>query len=135
MYQLKINSIVSCLIILSVLLINSCKKTEDESPEKATITIASPSANDMIKYGSTVNISGKIESPDGIHGYRIVIRKKSDNAVQLDTSEHAHGYSIDFNQNWTNYVQGHNDMELEVFGILGHDGSTASKKIIFHCYE
>lgn len=135
MYQLKINSIVSCLIIVSVLLINSCKKTENESSGKATITIVSPSADDMDKYGSTINISGKVESPDGIHGYRIVIRKKSDNAVQLDTSEHAHGYSIDFNQNWTNNVPGNNDMELEVFGTLGHDGSTVSKKIIFHCYE
>jgi hypothetical protein len=124
-----------------VLFAVSCKKEdpapkEDHAPHttEATITITSPSENQEIDHHATLNITGKIESSEELHGYKIVIRQKSDGSVKFEKSKHAHGTSIEFSETWENNVDGMQNMELEVIAILDHDGNTASSKVNFHCH-
>jgi phosphate-selective porin len=136
MFSKKIKTITLGLMATAILFATSCKKEEPTPvPAKATITVTSPSETDAFDHNATVNITGKIEYSEGLHGYKIFIRKKADNSVQFEKNEHAHGTTIDFSESWVNNLDGHNDMELEVIAILDHDGNTTSKKVNFHCHH
>src|SRR5690606_5140928 len=123
MFSKKIKPIALGLMTTALLFATSCSKEEPTpEPAKATITVTSPFENEAFDHNATVSITGKIEYSEGLHGYQIIVRKKSDNSVQFEKDEHAHGTTIDFNENWVNNLDGHNDMELEVIAILDHDG-------------
>jgi hypothetical protein len=122
-------------------LVSSCKKkdkkSEDPQPDlkkEASITIYSPTTGQQFDHGATVTISGKIESDEQLHGYKLIIRQKSDNSEKYVENAHTHSKTIEFSETWDVDVEGHQDMELEVIGILDHDGNTITKKIDFHCH-
>lgn len=135
MFSKKITTIALGLIATATLLVTSCKKNNHKPEiEKAIITITTPTEMQKFDKDATVSITGKIEYSKDLHGYQIIIRQKSDNSVKFKKDEHAHGKSINFNESWTNNLDGHNDMELEVIAIVDHDGNTTSKKVNFHCH-
>lgn len=121
-------------IITLVIVTSSCKKEEDvHANYSATITITSPEADQKFDHHSNVTISGKIESDDELHGYKLVIRQLSDGAEKFSKEYHVHGKKIEFNEVWMNMIEIHQDMELEVIVVIDHDGNTISKKVVFHC--
>jgi hypothetical protein len=125
-----------------VLIFSACKKKtekpreEDHTkhPHTAEITITSPSAGQAFDHKTTVVISGKIEASEELHGYRLIIRQKSDQAEAFSIQKHAHGKTLSFSESWENNVTGMQDMELEVIAVIDHDGGTVSKKLDFHCH-
>lgn len=139
MFKTKLKTIALGLMATATIYTTSCNKEEPkpepEQPVTATITITSPSANQEFEHDETVNITGKIEHSEELHGYQIIIRKKSDNSVQFQKEEHAHGTTVDFNESWVNDLHEHNEMELEVIAVIDHDGNTVSKKVNFHCHH
>lgn len=118
----------------------SCEKKEkghdhQEPPATTTtITITTPTEGQAIDHHAMVNVTGKIESNVELHGYKIIIRQKSDNSVKFEQNKHAHGTTINFNESWENNVDGMQDMELEVIAVVDHDGNTTNKKLNFHCH-
>lgn len=137
MYRNKLKTLAFGLIATTIFA-SSCKKevpqTNDQEQRQTTITITSPSENQEIEENATVNITGKIESSESLHGYEIIIRKKADSTVHFYKEEHAHGTVINYTESWVNNLHGHNEMELEVKAILDHDGTSTSKKVNFHCH-
>lgn len=132
----KIKSISLGLMATAALFTTSCGKDDHihEPDATAIITITTPTEGQEIDHHAMVNVTGKIESTAELHGYQIIIRQKSDNAVKFEKDAHAHGTTINFNENWENTVTGMQDMELEVIAIIDHDGNTTSKKVNFHCH-
>jgi len=131
----KINTILLSGLMMMVFTLTSCKKDgNSKNKTSADITITAPTEMQTFEQNATVNITGTIAYADGLHGYQLIIRKKSDNSVTFQKDEHAHGASINFNQSWVNNLDGHNDMELEVIAIIDHEGNTTSKKLTFHCH-
>ncbi len=119
---------------------SSCKKDDPKPddqhvpPAEAVITITSPSSGQQFDHHATITISGKIEAGEQLHGYKLIIRQKSNNAEKIIKEAHAHGKVLEFSETWENDVEGHQDMELEVIGILDHDGKIITKKVDFHCH-
>jgi hypothetical protein len=127
-------------LAVAAVLFTSCDKKENKKDDdhhhaaEATITITAPAEGQEFNHQNTVNVTGKIESTEALHGYKIVIRQKSDNSVKFEKDDHSHGTTINFDESWINNVAGMQDMEVEVTAIIDHDGNTTTKKVNFHCH-
>ncbi|MBK0403751.1 hypothetical protein I5M27_12190 [Adhaeribacter sp. BT258] len=135
-FQLK--SAFSAFLLLFAFTFTACDNDDDDTtvepqPVVAAVTITSPAAGQEVKANQTVNITGTIVAPNTLHGYTIIVRKKADNAEVFKKEIHEHKTEIAVNQPWTvdNYTT-HVDLELEIIGVLDHDGNTISKKVSFH---
>lgn len=99
----------------------------------ATISIASPMANQMVTSNQAITIQATISGLATIHGYKLFIRKKSDSTVLFTKDVHEHATNITVSETWTvPVVTAHTDLELEVVATLDHDGNTFSQKVDFH---
>lgn len=98
------------------------------------ITIHSPQSGDTYHHQDEVHITGKIEWTQTLHGYELIIRKVSDGTVVFSKDDHVHDKVITFDERWTNDLDDHTDLELEVITALDHDGATFSEKVSFHCH-
>ncbi len=136
MFINKLKLATLALFTMLTLAVISCTKDEPE-PEtpKVTFTVNSPFEGQEFQHNDTVKITGTIEYASGLHGYEVTIRNKADNSVQFDADQHIHGSKIEFNEFWVNNATQHSEMELEIAGILDHDGNKASKKINIHCHN
>jgi hypothetical protein len=135
-FQLK--SAFSAFLLLFAFAFTACDKDDDDTkvepqPVVPTITITSPAAGQEVKANQTLNITGSIVAPNTLHGYTIIIRKKADSTEVFNKEIHEHKPEIAINQPWTvdNYAA-HVDLELEIIGVLDHDGNTITKKVSFH---
>ncbi len=131
----KLKTLTLGLLATVTLFATSCKKDDPKPDERQSIvTISTPTEGEKFAPQATVNITGEIKSSDELHGYQVVIRKKSDNSIVFEQNKHTHGTTVTINETWINDLHGHNDMELEVIGVLDHDGNTISNKVNFHCH-
>lgn len=122
------------ILALSVLTaLNSCKKTE-EPANSATISISSPQEGQMFHQGETVAIKATLTGKETLHGWQIVLRKKSDGAVLFEKNAHVHDLTLTIDETWTNDLTDHTDLVLEVFAQLDHDGTKTSKVVNFHAH-
>ncbi len=112
---------------------DACSK-EDNPSNSATISITSPQEGQMFHQGETVAIKATLTGKESLHGWQIVIRKKTDGTVLLDKSAHVHGLTLTVDESWTNDLTEHTDLELEVFAQLDHDGAKTSKTVAFHAH-
>ena len=119
--------------LLSLVLLDSCKKDEAHANE-ATIDITSPQEGQMFHQGETVNIKATLTGKESLHGWEVVVRKKSDGAVLFEKDAHVHDLILIIDESWTNSLTDHTDLVLEVFAQLDHDGTKTSKVINFHAH-
>jgi hypothetical protein len=110
-------------LIISILFFVACKK-EPKKPEKITVDIQllSPSINDTIFAGDTLNVQGKIISNQEIHGYSVKIRNQNTNMLVLDQGYHEHDKEITFSESWKNNVQAISTLKINVTVAINHDG-------------
>ena len=114
----------------------SCTSDDDKTvgpvpPNHATIAFEEPTADTIITGGEPLPIMGSISSLKGIQGYKIVVRRKSDQAELMVKSFADTDTLVGFNQSWVNDLSAAADMEVEVVANLDATGSTASEKINF----
>ncbi len=135
------------LIYLAFLLVpafNACKNKADDphphdnnhhhhTPNKAELTIASPTDNTKYNHGDTININVVAVGELTLHGWKITIRNTDDNSVLYTKDTHEHAKTLNISEKWVNDVHHHSDLELEVEVGLDHDGNNATKKVRFHC--
>lgn len=111
----------------------ACTKEEHHHGTEASITITAPTELQEFDHAATVHLTGTVTATEELHGYQLIVRRKSDNAEQYTKEAHAHGTHISFDETWVNNINSTQDMELEVIAILDHDGNTISKKVDFRC--
>lgn len=119
--------------LLSLTLLDSCKKNEEHANE-AIIDITSPKEGQMFHQGETVNIKATLTGKEILHGWEVVIRKKSDGMVLFEKDLHVHDLTLTIDESWTNNLTDHTDLVLEVFAQLDHDGIKTSKVVNFHAH-
>lgn len=113
--------------------LNSCKKNE-EPVNEATFSITSPQEGQMFHQGEVVAIKATLTGKETLHGWQIVLRKKSDGSVLFEKNAHVHDLTLTIDETWTNNLPDHTDLELEVFAQLDHDGTKTSKVVNFHAH-
>jgi hypothetical protein len=114
--------------------ISACKEKHDHN-NTATIIINNPTENAQFHHGDTVFVNAVITSESAMHGWEVLIRKKSDLSVVFQEDAHDHAATFNINTYWVNNLStSHNDMELVVTAEINHDGDTESKTVNFHCH-
>lgn len=97
-----------------------------------TITITSPTVNQIVLKNSTLNITGSINAIATLHGYIYKIHPQGDTATLFRKDVHIHTKDITIAETWTvPAVTATTNYELEVIGKLDHDGNTITKKVNF----
>ena len=138
MKSFQIKSALFTFLLALAILFTGCKNDHDHDPtphqdNSATITITSPAEGSVVNAGQTVAITGTISAINTLHGYNIIIRRKSDNVEIFKKEVHDHAANLTISESWTvDAFTQHTDLELEVIATLDHDGKTASKKVNFH---
>lgn len=137
MKNFQLRTVFSAFLLLLATTFTACDKDDDDAtvtPEVPMgITITAPTEGQEVKANQTVTITGTIKAENTLHGYTIYVRKKADNSEVFKNEIHDHAKEITINQAWTvDNFTAHTDLELEVVGVLDHDGNTISKKVSFH---
>ena len=88
----------------------------------------------MFHQGEVVAIKATLTGKETLHGWQIVLRKKSDGSVLFEKNAHVHDLTLTIDETWTNNLPDHTDLELEVFAQLDHDGTKTSKVVNFHAH-
>jgi hypothetical protein len=102
----------------------------------ATITITSPTTNQVVNFGQTLNITGTINGLTTLHGFTINIRQQGDTTRIFTNKIHVHQANIEIAETWAVPVtQTNKDYELEVIGYLDHAGNTINKKVNFKAQQ
>ena len=117
----------------SLAILSSCKKettTTDPVPS-ATITIASPYANQIYRLGDTMYIVATIEGNVKMHGYDVVIVKTASGDTVYRTDEHTHEMKLNVNKTWCCNVSSVTDLRLYISSALNHDGLAVVKSVDF----
>jgi hypothetical protein len=103
----------------------------DTDPE---ITILSPTEGQEFHHGE-VPIHADISWDQELHGWEIILTKKSDGAELYKKDSHVHGESLEIRETWTNELEHHTDVVLEVIVAKSHSGDDkVSAKVEFHCH-
>ena len=120
------------LIILSLItVLLSCKKHDENV--SATISIASPTVNDTIPFGTLVKLTGSVAGTGEMHGYSI-----SYSTVPSGTQVYYQEYDIHsdhytINDEWTNNVTDTSQVQILVDVIKDHDGNHEKKELTVVC--
>lgn len=122
---------------LGLVLSSSCNKDSQNEPSnpEAKIILVSPEEGQVFGMGDMIVIKGSIEAPDELHGYSITLRDLDEDKVMYQKNEHAHGKVLHFEESYMNtdeHTAAH-DVEVEVIGILDHDGNIISQKVNIIC--
>jgi hypothetical protein len=119
----------------AMVLFTACEKDQLDDVSAVNIEIISPKAGQTFSLGDTVRIEANISAAREMHGWKVVIRQKSDNKIVFEKDRHTHGTSLKVNQTWVNNVRQHSDMILEVTAALDHSGSNLKTETVsFHCH-
>jgi hypothetical protein len=130
------NSIILSIIFFSILVLglSACNEKHDHD-NAATISISNPVENTQYHNGDTVFIHAVITAESAMHGWEVLIRKKSDLSVVFEQDAHDHAATFNINTYWVNNLgSAHNDMELLVTAEIDHDGNTETQTVNFHCH-
>ena len=122
------------LVLFSLVALNACKKDDGHHANEATIEISSPTEGQMVMGGATLEIKATLTGRESLHGWKVEIRKQSDNSLVFEADAHDHDLVLNINESWTNNVTEHTNLVLEVFALLDHDGTMTSKKVNFHAH-
>lgn len=99
----------------------------------ATINITAPVTGQEVHSNQAVAIKGNITGFATLHGYKLKLRRTSDNFILDSADVHDHNKDIVINQTLNvGAITTHTELELEVIATLDHDGNTESKKVSFH---
>ncbi len=114
-------------------LFTACKKDHDHADE-AEITIFSPSAGQTFNLGDTVFIKAKIEAESALHGWKVEIKKQSDQSVIFSADKHSHAATYNIDEYWVNGLTEHTNLDVVVTADIDHGGKTVSKSVSIHCH-
>ena len=104
----------------------SCKKSE--TLPTATITVYSPTMNQVYMPGDTVRISAKIERETSLHGYHTAITNVSgDTLFAADSHEHAAVLTVD--EYWINTLPTSVELTVSISSEINHEGLEVSKAV------
>ncbi len=120
--------------LFSLVALNACKKDEDHHTNEATIEISSPTEGQMVMPGAILPIKATLTGHESLHGWKVELRKKSDNTVLFTADAHDHDLVLTIDEEWTNNVTEHTELVLEVFAQLDHDGAMTSKTVNLHAH-
>ncbi len=129
-------SIISSFIAILFLSVTSCKKSEttEASPDPtptATISLASPAADQVFKYGDLMHIAATIEGNVKMHGYHLAIINTANGDTVHKADDHTHAYTLNIQQDWQCNVTSSSDLKLYISSALNHDGLEVVKTVTF----
>ncbi len=132
------------LIALGALVaLNSCKKDEDdhdhdhdEENKSMQVTIDSPTEGQNFNLGEDVTISGSASANFEMHGYEVKLINESNNdSILFENFTHQHEENISFSETWTNNVDDHSDIRVEVSSLGDHEGTEKeTESVHIHCH-
>lgn len=116
-------------------LVSSCQKdgtkAEPEVTPTASITIASPTANQVYRLGDTMHIVATVEGNVKLHGYDVAIVNTSSGDTIYKADGHAHETTLTVDEHWCCTLSSAADLRLYISSALNHDGLEVVKAIDF----
>lgn len=112
---------------------SSCKK-QDAAPEpvpSATITITSPAAGDVFRFGDTTKITANISCNVKMHGCDVAVVNISTGDTLFQADDHAHEMTLNVNQYWCCNLSSTADLRLYISTALNHDGLEVVETVDF----
>ena len=98
---------------------SSCKKdsvtANPETGPSASITIASPTANQTYRLGDTLHIVATIGGDVQMHGYDVVIVNTVSGDTVYQVGEHAHDMKLDIDKKWCCSLASAADLWLYIY--------------------
>lgn len=121
------------ILALLVSIAVSCKKHEEGAEVTATITIASPTANDTIAFGQAVHLQGTINGSAEMHGYIVTFTNQTTGNPIYSQVYDSHSSVYTINDSWTNNVSDTTTVKLFIDVEKDHDGNKETKELFVVC--
>jgi len=118
------------LAVATIIGFSACKK-ETFDP---TITVMSPTADQIVAHMDTLHIHTTIEGAENLHEWLVEVVKVADESVVFSASDHDHDEIITIHEMWVNDMDEDTDMQLRV-RVQDHLGSEVSTSVDFHAHH
>ena len=112
----------------------ACKKKEEEATPVATISIATPTENQIFNAGDTLHVTGTVSADGEMHGYSVKIQNLKSGEIVLNQDYDIHQASFVLNESWINTVADTTQVKITVDAVLDHEGNLKSLDRIVTCY-
>lgn len=112
-------------------LISACKKdaANPTVTPAATISIISPTANQVYHVGDTMHIQATIEGNVKMHGYEIAIVDLATGDTVYTTEDHSHQSTLNVDAHWCCMMPAGTNLRVSVSSALNHDGLEVVKTV------
>ncbi|MGM0478301.1 MAG: hypothetical protein ACQERC_03685 [Bacteroidota bacterium] len=125
--------------------LTNCKKEDhedhnydhDDSQNKTmTVTINSPSEDQMFQLNEDIDISASISANFEMHGYEVkMFNVSNSDSLMFESFVHEHADNITASESWTNTVSAHSDVRIEVSALADHEGNERETEVVnIHCH-
>ena len=114
-------------IAISIVVISSCKKSDDKTitpgtTPSATIAINSPTAANIYKHGDTMYISAVITGDVKLHGYKVAVVDVVTGDTAFHADSHTHATMLNVEEEWVCTCTSETDLRLYISSAIDHDG-------------
>ena len=111
----------------------ACKKKEEATPV-ATITLITPTENQIFNAGDTLHVTGAISADGDMHGYSVKIQNLTSGETVLNQDYDLHQASFVINETWKNTVTDTTQVKITIDAVLDHEGNLKTLDRIVTCY-
>ncbi len=113
-----------------LLSITACKK---EEVVNATISIASPTANDTLALGDTLKLTGTVTGTGEMHGYSVTILNFLSGGTVYSQTYDIHSDTYAVSDSWINDVVDTSIVQATIDVIKDHEGNHEIKRVSVVC--
>lgn len=119
------------LSILAAILFSACQKKDDTQPDpqKVTIELLSPTANQNLKQGDTLHMNANVSYPSELHGYMVELSDSATGSVYFSDDQHVHSDHFTIDEKWPDTLSQNTRLMLKITVEVDHNGNEAEKTI------
>jgi hypothetical protein len=116
--------------ICTAVLFTACQKKDNTQPDpqKVTMSIASPAAEQTIHTGDTLRMDADVSYISELHGYEITL---SDTAghIYFSDDQHVHSDHFSIHETWPDTLNQNTRLMLQLTVEIDHNGNEATKTV------
>ena len=98
-----------------------------------TMNITSPTAEDTLAFGDTLNLTGTVSGTGEMHGYSVMMMNLLSSSMVYTMDYDIHGESYTISDFWVNNVTDTSIVQATVDVIKDHEGNHEIKSVSVLC--
>lgn len=118
-------------LILTSVILSSCQKNNNvpAQPDKVTVNIISPAANQQYKKGDTLQLKAEVSYISQLHGYQVRVINAANGTVVYDLDGHNHSDKFSIDEKWVDTFSAAAELKVQFIAIIDHDKNTTTQEV------